>query len=40
MEKNESIINAMSKIVSVDGSIAAPALEGALRKVDLNYQFN
>lgn len=40
MEKNESIINAMSKVVSVDGSIAAPALEGALRKVDLNYQFN
>ena len=40
MEKNEATMATITKIVSNDGSIAAPALEGALRKVDLNYSFN
>ena len=40
MEKNESTFAAMTRVISADGSISAPALEGALRKVDLNYQFN
>lgn len=40
MEKNESTFAAMTRVISADGSISAPALEGALQKVDLNYQFN
>ena len=40
MEKNEATIMAMTKIIGTDGSISAPALTGALRKVDLNYAFN
>jgi len=37
MEKNESTFAAMTRVISADGSISAPALEGALQKVDLNY---
>ena len=40
MEKNEATIMAMTKVIGTDGSISAPALSGALRKVDFNYAFN
>lgn len=40
MEKNERIFSAITQVISADGSIQAPALEGSLRKVDLNYAFN
>ena len=40
MEKNEGIIASLGKVITTDGSITGSALQGALKKVDLNYAFN
>lgn len=40
MEKNEGLLANVSKAIGADGAITGSALQGALKKVDLNYAFN
>ena len=40
MEKNEGVFSSIGKVIGMDGSILGSALQGALKKVDLNYAFN